>query len=187
MHNKNWQRALTLALAAAGYGGVSAGASAGASVELSLPAPQHIAIDTAPARADTDVRVLAARRYAAFWNTGDAQFARQALSPSFIDRTLPAGRPQGVDGPLQASEGFRKAVPDLNAEVQDMTVAGDRVAVHLRFRGHFTGVFGQLQGKGQAVDFQAHDLYRIQDGRIAENWHLEDNLTLMQQLGAIPQ
>ena len=187
MHNNKRQRALTLALAlaAGSFGGVSAAASA----EASLPAPQHIAIDMSPAstNADADARVLAARRYAAFWNTGDPRFARQALSPTFVDRTLPAGRAQGVNGPLQASEGFRKAVPDLSAEVQDMTVAGDRVAVHLRFRGHFTGVFGQLQGKGQAVDFQAHDLYRIQDGRIAENWHLEDNLTLMQQLGAIPQ
>jgi len=181
MHNKKWQSAL--ALAVAGFGSISAGASA----EASLPAPHHIAIDTAPAKIDADPRMLAARRYAAFWNTGDAQFARQALSPVFVDRTLPAGRPQGVDGPLQASEGFRKAVPDLSAEVQDMTVAGDRVAVHLRFRGHFTGVFGQLQGKGQAIDFQAHDLYRIQDGRIAENWHLEDNLSLMQQLGVLPQ
>lgn len=182
MQNKKWQRALALT----GLAVAMIDAPAVQAEENNLPAPQHIAID-APAEIATDARVLAARRYAAFWNTGDAQLAQQALSPSFIDRTLPAGRPQGVEGPLQASAGFRKAVPDLRAEVQDMTVAGDRVAVHLRFHGHFTGVFGTLQGKGQTVDFQAHDLYRIQDGKIAENWHLEDNLTLMQQLGVIQQ
>jgi predicted ester cyclase len=38
---------------------------------------------------------------------------------------------------------------------------------------------------GQTVDFQAFDLYRVADGRIVENWHLEDNLTLLKQLGAI--
>ena len=32
---------------------------------------------------------------------------------------------------------------------------------------------------------QAFDLYRVKDGRIVENWHLEDNLTLLKQLGAI--
>jgi hypothetical protein len=36
---------------------------------------------------------------------------------------------------------------------------------------------------GQAIDFQAFDLYHVVDGRIAENWHLEDNLTLLQQMG----
>jgi hypothetical protein len=26
----------------------------------------------------------------------------------------------------------------------------------------------------------------VVDGRIAENWHLEDNLTLLQQMGIMP-
>ena len=64
-----------------------------------------------------------------------------------------------------------------------MVVAGDRVAVHLRLKGHFTGRFGDVVGKGQVIDFQAFDLYRIHGGQIAENWHLEDNLGLMQQMG----
>ncbi len=66
-----------------------------------------------------------------------------------------------------------------------MIVAGDRVVTHLRFRGHFTGQFGQTQGRGQTINFIATDIYRIAGGRIAENWHLEDNLTLQQQLGLI--
>ncbi|MFM0627874.1 ester cyclase [Paraburkholderia xenovorans] len=36
-----------------------------------------------------------------------------------------------------------------------------------------------LKGTGQTVDFQAFDLYRVKDGRIVDNWHLEDNLTLL--------
>jgi len=148
-----------------------------------LPITKHVAVagDEAQARP----LILAALRYAAFWNTGDEHYARAALAADFTDRTLPKGRPQGLEGPLQASKGFRKAVPDLSAEVDDLVVAGDRVSVHLHFKGHFTGLFGEVQGKGQVVDFQAFDLYRIQDGRIADNWHLEDNLTLMQQLGLV--
>lgn len=132
-----------------------------------------------------DLTAQAARRYAAFWNTGDPALARLALAPDFMDRTLPAGREQGVNGPLQASKGFRAAVPDLKAEITDMLVDGDRIAVHLHFTGHFTGVFGAAQGQGQTIDFRAFDLYRVADGRIAENWHLEDNLTLLQQMGVV--
>ncbi|UTH73485.1 ester cyclase [Chromobacterium sp. IIBBL 290-4] len=128
---------------------------------------------------------LAALRYAAFWNSGDPHYAELALAPSFTDHTLPEGRPQGVAGPLQASKTFRAAVPDLKVEVTDMVLAGDRVALRLHFTGHFSGKFGELQGVGQAVDFQAFDLYRVKDGRIADNWHLEDNLSLLKQLGAI--
>jgi len=68
-----------------------------------------------------------------------------------------------------------------------MIVAGDRVVTHLRLCGHFTGRFGQIQGQGQTINFIATDIYRVADGRIAENWHIEDNLTLQQQLGLIPK
>ncbi|OHX18480.1 hypothetical protein BI343_07040 [Chromobacterium amazonense] len=128
---------------------------------------------------------LAAMRYAAFWNTGDPRYAELALDPAFMDRTLPEGRPQGVAGPLQASRTFRAAVPDLKVEVTDMVLADDRVALRLHFTGHFSGRFGDRQGDGQAIDFQAFDLYRVKNGRIAENWHLEDNLTLLKQLGVV--
>jgi predicted ester cyclase len=109
----------------------------------------------------------------------------QALAADFVDHTLPAGRPQGPEGPIAASAGFRQAVPDLRAEVGQMIVAGDRVSVFLHFTGHFTGTFGGHQGKGQAIDFIAMDIYRIRDGRIAEDWHLEDNLTLLKQMDAV--
>jgi predicted ester cyclase len=150
---------------------------------VNLPVPHHLAVSGSSAQSASTV--LTARRYAAFWNTGDESYAKLALSPEFVDRTLPDGRPQGPQGPLQASKGFRAAVPDLHAEMDDVVVAGDRASVHLHFTGHFTGQFQNIKGNGQTVDFQAFDLYRVKDGRIVENWHLEDNLTLLKQLGAI--
>lgn len=145
----------------------------------SLPEPRFQAVAAEPAT------VLAALRYAEFWNSGDEHYARQALADDFVDRTLPAGRAQGVSGPLQASKVFHAAVPDLRVEVMSLLAVGDRVNLQLHFRGHFTGRFGGRQGQGQPIDFQAFDLYRVENGRIAENWHLEDNLTLLRQLGEI--
>jgi predicted ester cyclase len=112
---------------------------------------------------------------------------RASLAPNFVDNTLPAGRLQGLAGPLAASRLMRLAIPDLRCEIEQMIVAGDRVVTHLRFRGHFTGRFGQIQGQGQTINFIATDIYRLADGRIAENWHIEDNLTLQQELGLIPK
>lgn len=157
--------------------------SAHAASDADLPVPRHLAVASGSVHSAAIVR--AARHYAAFWNTGDEAYAILALSPEFVDRTLPDGRPQGPEGPLQASKGFRAAVPDLHAEIDDLVVAGDRASVHLHFYGHFTGQFQNLKGNGQTVDFQAFDLYRVKDGRIVENWHLEDNLTLLKQLGAV--
>jgi predicted ester cyclase len=118
-----------------------------------------------------------------FWNTGDETLLKDAIAPNFTDHTLPLGRPQGPEGPAFASRRFRAAVPDLEVTVEKMIVAGEYVTVHMNFTGHFTGRFGQIQGKGQSVPFIATDLVKIANGRITDNWHIEDNLTLLQEMG----
>lgn len=154
-------------------------------VATELVQPHSLIVDGSLPKAQVDAQILAARRYDTFWSTGDEALARAALAHDFTDRTLPAGRPEGLAGPLAASKLMHAAIPDLRCEIEQMIVAGDRVAVHLHFRGHFTGRFRQTQGQGQAIDFVATDIYRIANGRIADNWHIEDNLTLMQQLGLV--
>ena len=166
---------------------VSAGlpASGGAILEGDLPQPGLVIMDKSMTADQAQKAVHGARLFYAFWNTGDARFAGLALAPDFTDRTLPQGRPQGIAGPLFASRNFRQAVPDLRCGIEQLIVAGDRVVAHLHFSGHFTGAFGQKRGAGQTVDFIATDILRVQDGRISENWHIEDILTLMQQFGVV--
>jgi len=133
--------------------------------------------------AQRDATMKAVRAFYDFWNTGDEALLQEAIAPNFTDHTLPPGRPQGPDGPAFASRRFRAAVPDLKVTVEKMIVAGDYVTVHMSFTGHFTGKFGQTQGKGQPVPFIATDLVKIENGRITDNWHIEDNLTLLQEMG----
>src|SRR6267143_5942366 len=133
--------------------------------------------------AQREATLKAVRAFYEFWNTGDAALLKQAVAENFTDRTLPPGRPQGPEGPAFASRRFRAAVPDLKVTVEKMIVAGDYVTVHMNFTGHFTGKFGQTQGKGQSVPFIATDLVKVENGRITDNWHIEDNLTLLQEMG----
>jgi predicted ester cyclase len=141
-----------------------------------------VVAETIPA-AQRDAEVEAAKAFYQFWNTGDEASLKAAVAPSFTDHTLPPGRPQGPDGPAFASRNFRAAVPDLSVEVRKMIVAEDYVTVHMTFKGHFTGAFGKVRGKGQPIDFIATDLLKVTDGRITDNWHIEDNLTLLTQMG----
>ncbi|KUE80955.1 ester cyclase [Aeromonas schubertii] len=127
--------------------------------------------------------VHAARLYAAFWNSGNPDYARAALNEHFIDRTPPAGRKPGVEGVVEASNHFREAVPNLHVRVEHILVTGEYATIRYRFMGHFTGRMGELQGEGQTIDFQAVDVYRVKDKQIVDNWHLEDYNTLFEQMG----
>jgi predicted ester cyclase len=159
-------------------------APAAHAVADNLVQPRTIIAERARPSAKQAAAILAARRYASFWNTGDEALARAALAPEFADRTLPPGRAQGVEGPLAASALVRAAVPDMRCDIEQLIVAGDRVVVHLHFHGHFSGRFKDRQGQGQPVDFIATDIYRVVNGKIIENWHIEDNLALLQQVGS---
>jgi predicted ester cyclase len=143
----------------------------------------ELVVATSTPESQRDATVKAARAFYEFWNTGDDAELKRAIAPNFTDQTLPSGRPQGPQGPAFASRQFRAAVPDLAVLVEKMVVAGDYVTVHMKFTGHFTGRFGQTQGKGQSIEFIATDLLKVENGRITDNWHIEDNLTLLQQMG----
>lgn len=147
--------------------------------------PDRLIKDNSLPQAQLKANEAVAREYASFWNTGNETLARDALAANFVDKTPPEGRKQGPEGAILASRAFRAAVPDLRCDVEQMIISGNRVVSHLHFHGTFTGTFGKLKGKGQKIDFIATDIYEIADGKIVANWHIEDNLTLMKQLGAL--
>lgn len=147
--------------------------------------PEQLIMDNSLPQTQLKTNEAVAREYASFWNTGNETLARDALAASFVDKTPPEGRKQGPEGAILASRAFRTAVPDLRCDVEQMIISGNRVVSHLHFHGTFTGTFGKLKGKGQKIDFIATDIYEIADGKIVANWHIEDNLTLMKQLGAL--
>lgn len=153
-------------------------------IAMTRPQEQVVATDVSPARLAALLEPVDA--FYGFWVNGSAALLAKAIGSDFTDHTLPKGRPQGPTGPAQASKGFLAAVPDLRVAVVQRVVAGDRVVSHLRFTGHFTGSFMGRAGTGQPVDFIATDILRVRDGHVTDNWHLEDNLTFLQQIGVVP-
>jgi predicted ester cyclase len=172
--------ALTLGIA-----GPTRAATVGDAEAVAMAKPQELVAspDISPTARDALLKPVDA--FYGFWENGSAALLADALSPYFVDHTLPLGRPQGPTGPQIASKGFLAAVPDLQMTVTQRLVVGDRVVSHLRFMGHFTGTFQGVLGQGQSVDFIATDILRVRDGRITDNWHLEDNLTFLKQIGIV--
>lgn len=177
----------------AGTTAVPGGAAPRPSDDADLVDRTHGLVEPGTVQVDRSLDTGAARRAVGvaqelytFWDTGDRTHLDRAVDPSFVDRTLPAGRPQGPDGPVAASAGFRAAVPDLRCELADLYVTGDTITARLVFRGRFTGEYEGVRGRGQVIEFGAIDIQHIGgSGRIVEDWHLEDNLTFLRQAGIV--
>jgi steroid delta-isomerase-like uncharacterized protein len=82
----------------------------------------------------------------------------------------------------QNFEMIKHAFPDLQAQIEDIFAAEDKVAVRLRFRGTHTGEFLGIPPTGRAIEYISHEFYRIADGLVAEEWILSDISTLLHQL-----
>ncbi|MFE1191348.1 ester cyclase [Streptomyces olivaceoviridis] len=148
-----------------------------------LVRPAALTVDRSIGERRAVLEVRLAQQLYTFWNTGEEKYLDASVSPDFVDNTLPPGRPQGPEGPVFASRNFRAAVPDLTCELADLLITGDKITARLVFRGHFTGTFDGVHGKGQKVDFNAIDIQHVGERQIVEDWHIEDNQTLLSQLG----
>ncbi|WP_386071306.1 ester cyclase [Tahibacter sp. UC22_41] len=91
-----------------------------------------------------------------------------------------------ADGMAEAS-GWRDAFPDLKITVDKQVAEGDLVAVRWTARGTNTGAGNGIPATGRAVQTMGTTLFRVADGRIAEEWTCADSLGLMKQLGMLPQ
>jgi steroid delta-isomerase-like uncharacterized protein len=117
------------------------------------------------------------------FNSGDAGQCLALTAPDLIMNLaeLPGPR-HGHDVWRQGFEMMKHAFPDLQAHIEDIVTAQDKVAVRLRFRGTHRGEFLGIPATGRTIDYVSHEFYRIADGLIAEEWICSDMATLLRQL-----
>jgi len=88
---------------------------------------------------------------------------------------------------MAEARGWREAFPDLKITVDKQVAEGDLVAVRWTARGTNTGTGNGIPATGRTVQTMGTTLFRVADGRIAEEWTCADSLGLMKQLGMLPQ
>ena len=92
----------------------------------------------------------------------------------------------GIDELRTAFHGIRVVFPDLHVSIEDAVASGDRVAVRWTGEGTHTGELAGIPGTGRAARWGGIDLYRFDDGRIAEWWRNDDHAGLLGRLTAPP-
>jgi predicted ester cyclase len=63
---------------------------------------------------------------------------------------------------------------------------GDTVVVYWTKTGTHQGEFMGIPPSGRTITISGVDIHRLRNGRMAEHWHVVEELQMMQQLGVIP-
>ena len=87
----------------------------------------------------------------------------------------------------QEAADFRQGFPDVVSTIEDLIAEGDKVAAHWRSRATHQGDYMGIAPSGKEVEFTGISFYRIEGGKIAQSWNIEDRLGLMRQIGAFPE
>jgi steroid delta-isomerase-like uncharacterized protein len=104
------------------------------------------------------------------------------------------GHVPGVPEPIRGKDGFREfassylaGFPDGTITIDDQIAEGEFVATRWTGRGTNTGELMGMPPTGKQVIVEGITYSRIADSKAREAWLIWDTLSMMQQLGAVPE
>jgi steroid delta-isomerase-like uncharacterized protein len=99
-----------------------------------------------------------------------------------------AGQPAvvGLAAFKHLAAAYFAAFPDMHETTEDVIAEGDRVARRVRWTGTQSGAMMGIPATGKRVSVEGMRVFRVADGRVAEEWAQDDMLGMMQQLGLVP-
>ena len=129
-----------------------------------------------------------ARRLYELLSAGDVDGFGELLADDFIEYEELPGLAPSRDGVKTFFRLQISAFPDLRLSVEDIVDGGDKVVARVRYTGTNQGEFMGMPATGKAVDIQLIDIFGFaDDGRVDEHWGVLDQMTMMQQLGLVPE
>ena len=127
------------------------------------------------------------RRFYDLLSNGDIEGFGALLADDFVEHEETPGLAPTKDGVLEFFRMYRAAFPDLRMDPEDVLASGDKAVARVRATGTHQGEFMGMPPTGKNIDVQLIDILRFgDDGRAHEHWGVFDQMTMMQQLGVVP-
>jgi predicted ester cyclase len=121
-------------------------------------------------------KALVRREQGELWNhTGDLDAAEELFAPDQAE----AAKQEAAD--------FRRGFPDVISTIEDLIAEEDKVVARWRSRATHQGDYMGIAPSGKEVEYTGISFYRIEGGKIAQSWNIEDQLGLMRQIGVVAE
>ncbi|MEA2509247.1 MAG: hypothetical protein QOG21_1329 [Actinomycetota bacterium] len=95
------------------------------------------------------------------------------------------GQGEGLSGLKARSSMLRDGLAP-HFTVEDVIGQGDKLVVRWTNSGKHVGDFLGIPPTNKSFSIAGVDIFRLEEGKLAEHWHVVDQLSMLQQLGLIP-
>ncbi len=137
-------------------------------------------------RAPTDVTTAnkeVVREFFAALDAQDFNALSDLLIEDFVAHPADGTDRVGRDTVFELIRGFYSSFPDYTHSIEVMIAEGDLVAARINYGGTHQGDFRGVAPTGKPVDYNGMFMLKVVDGIVTEAWSIDDNLSLMSQLG----
>jgi steroid delta-isomerase-like uncharacterized protein len=128
---------------------------------------------------------LVRRFFEDFCTDRRSELADELIADDYVSHGPQAPPAEGPDG-VRARVGLYQEAVDGHWNVQEIFSAGDRVVARWIGSGTHQGDLMGVAPTGKPISVEAISVFRLANGKIAEEWTVWDALGLLQQVGAVP-
>jgi predicted ester cyclase len=115
------------------------------------------------------------------WNEGRPDLLDEVYGPGFINRS----NGQDCEATKKVLIQSREAFPDLHLSAEDIIVAGDKIVVRGVARAVHAGPYLGIPAAGKRIERRFINIFRVENGKVVEEWSLADDLGVLRQLGVL--
>jgi len=134
-----------------------------------------------------DLKATARRTFEAIFPAGDVDGLAEVIAPDCIDHGARPGEPQGLEGATRTMLWLGRVFSDQRWEIHEVIGEGETVVLKCTYHARHTGDFMGIPPTNRQVAYDYVHILRFRDGKAVEHWSVHDDMTLMRQLGALPE
>jgi steroid delta-isomerase-like uncharacterized protein len=130
------------------------------------------------------------RFYEEVFNQRNVDAIDELVHPEFTNHDPTPVASRDPESMKQFIHTITQAFPDHHHAIEDLIAEGDKVVMRCTLTATHQGLFPgflDMPPTGKSICQRQIHILRVQDGKVAEHRVIRDDLTMMQQLGLIPQ
>ena len=137
-------------------------------------------------KADIDKNITAVTKYHEVWSNGNIEEFDKIVAPNFKSHFIGGFEYKGIEGAKNSVLETKKAFPDWKEEIVDIIAQDDKVVTRYHSTGTQLGNWDGIDSTGNKVDIYEASIYRLEKGKIVEQWGFWDEINLKKQMAARP-
>jgi steroid delta-isomerase-like uncharacterized protein len=126
------------------------------------------------------------RRFFDELNHGNVSALDDLLDAQYAGHFTGIPVPMNRDGFKQFADLSTGPFPDFFHEIEDLLAEDDKVVARVTYSGTHKREFMGMPATGKQVRFSGINVFSLKGGKIIEHWSQSDQLSMLQQMGAIP-